>query len=190
MLYIGIDPGLKRTGVVTADGDTGKVVNFATFSSNSKRYSRDPTHNRVSSLACEIGDHMADYPGCAGDEMCVVIERPVYNKNATSFEKQWRLFQAILERLALLFPTAMCLEVANGTAKKVLTGHGGASKLDMICASSFDGPGWGEYDDQEALADAEGIARCGWLSTNAERDRYPLRVHRHPTNNGPHVTGP
>lgn len=165
---IGIDPGFGRTGVVVLNEDN-KVVNYATFSSN---YPSAETHHRVEALAEEVAVFLMGYPS---DKCVISIERPVYNKNASAFEKQWRFFQGLLTRLAPVMPEALCCEVDNGTAKKALTGNGKADKLEMVACSEFAIPGMKDKDS-EALADAQGIALAA-VTPQGYRRQYPIAVH-------------
>lgn len=171
---IGIDPGFTRTGAVVLD-EKGEVVNYITLSSDAKKYSAEETHHRADGIARELGIFAAGYPA---DKVCFAIERPIYNKNVKSFEKQWRLVQAILSILAYIMPEAMCCEVDNGTAKKALTGSGSANKDEMVLYSSFDPTRFGkDGKDVEALADAQGIALAARLSSMFAK-HYPIVVHR------------
>jgi Holliday junction resolvasome RuvABC endonuclease subunit len=161
-VVFGIDPGVTRTGVVaTAVGKDGTflTVAAATFHSDPSLLpglSGRPTHQRVTDLAEEISDWchrvLEEHPST---RVVVSIERPVYTHNAQAFEKQWRLFHAIVH-LSVLFAHTIC-EVHNGTAKVAATGSGKATKDQMVRASSFNQEDFPDKADLEAVADAEAI---------------------------------
>jgi len=159
-IVFGLDPGVTRFGVVAIDDYKAPPIAWATFHSNSA-YSGAETYHRVVSLTEQvtawIRSQTAGYR-----HMVVVIEKPIYNRNPVSFEIQWRLFQQVLTILRHVAGPDWFLEVSPGTAKRCATGNGSATKLDMVLASHFDGPDWGK-ENQEALADAEGIANC-WFT--------------------------
>jgi Holliday junction resolvasome RuvABC endonuclease subunit len=121
-----------------------------------------PHFLRVTQLAHEVVAWMK--PQTMGYKyVTIVIEKPIYNKNAKAFELQWRLFQQVLTFAQHMMAPDEIVEVSNTTVKKALTGSGSAKKIDMVCASLFDGPDYTK-EDAEALADAQGVAMCWQLS--------------------------
>ena len=157
-IIFGLDPGVTRFGCVAMDQALGEPVAWATFHSSGDPYTSMPHFLRVSQLAREVVAWMK--PLTVGYKyVVVVIEKPIYNKNAKAFELQWRLFQQVLTYARHVMAPDEFMEVSNGTVKKALTGIGSAKKIDMVCASHFDGPGYTQ-PDAEALADAQGVAMC------------------------------
>ena len=170
-LVFGVDPGMTRTGVVASrfilEEGTMEILASATFHSDPsllEEVTSRPTHQRVQDLSEEIYAwcskirkeySRADDPFVA---VRVAIERPIYNKNALAFEKQWRLFQALLHHLTLMCDGVS--EVSNGSAKVAMTGGGKASKDEMVAKASFPLDPFTTAADREAVADAEGIMRA------------------------------
>jgi Holliday junction resolvasome RuvABC endonuclease subunit len=150
MLYVGIDPGLTMTGIVIKDGD-GNILLHSTLTAAKKKYPLMTDHERAASLATAVAELVFDY------NAVVCIETPVYNRNPRGFALQCMLVGMLIENLGWLSPLVL---VGPTQVKAHHTGSGKASKLDMICAGSFDGPGFAQ-DVQEALADAEAICDYG-----------------------------
>jgi len=166
-LIIGLDPGVTRFGAVAIDDQRGVPVAWATFHSAGKAHKKRATYHRVVSLSEQVVAWAKSITQ-GYRHVGIVIEKPIYNSNAKSFEIQWRLFQQVLTFLRHMTAPDWFLEVSNGTAKKCATGNGNASKTDMVCASHFDGPGY-DREDQEALADAEAIANCWFVGSEDGR---------------------
>jgi len=153
-----------------------KVLSYATFKSKGKPYTSMPNFLRVTQLAHQVVAWMKAQTN-GYKYVTIVIETPIYNKNAKAFELQWRLFQQVLTFAQHMMAPNEILEVSNGTVKKAMTGSGRAEKIDMVCASVFDGPEF-EKDDAEALADAQGVALCwydakGYDPNNKTQACYP-----------------
>jgi Holliday junction resolvasome RuvABC endonuclease subunit len=190
MRVVGIDPGLTRTGVVVMDGPDTPYA-YATFAADSPEYS---DYQRARCLMIKIRRwlwHAMDY----SVPDAVAIEKPILGRNVRNFEKQMRLFTELVSMAHDYFSSAVA-EVNPMRVKKVA---GGSSKLDIICASPFDGPGIWVGDDwvgtekqaikeeaanQEAVADAWAIAKCAYEKPPA-LDQLLVEPCR-----GPIVTGP
>ena len=171
VLVFGVDPGMTRTGLVASrillDDGTQEILASATFHSDPsllEEVASRPTHQRVQDLSEEIyawcSKIRKDYAQAHDPFVAVkvAIERPIYNKNALAFEKQWRLFQAILHHLTLMCDGVS--EVSNGSAKVALVGEGKASKETMVAHTSVPLGEFTTAADREAVADAEGICRA------------------------------
>lgn len=168
-LVIGIDPGVTRLGL-HAEVNRTPVANATYASDADKDYNVFPNANRVWSLAQDVVVWVDEKQGEADGLLVIAIETPIFNgRNPKAFELQWRLFQEIVHALTTSFKCTI-IEVNNKTAKKCATGDGNADKMDVICASPYDGPGpWNakgtkakaDYNaNQEAIADAWAIAQC------------------------------
>ena len=157
-MFAGIDPGLTRTGVVIKD-EQGKIVDYATFSA-------PPAGNSVTRVTA-LAAHVVAFLYCHGVSVAG-LETAVYNRNPKTFALQSWLIGALMGSLAE-YDMGVVL-VGPTQAKAAHTGDGKASKLDMILAGSFDGPGYGDAADQEALADAE--AMCDYAFNNQGKIEY------------------
>jgi Holliday junction resolvasome RuvABC endonuclease subunit len=161
MILFGIDPGVTRTGVVRPPGYGSKKGAFATFHSSAE-FIDSPDYDRAASLGALVATWISTEVADIGEDpdIRIVIEKPIYNGNPKNFSLQWRVFQSILLGIAAAIEDFAVLEVNPKTVKEVATGNGGASKAHMIKASMFKDLDLGRVD-KEALADAEGIAKCG-----------------------------
>lgn len=191
-LSVGIDPGVTMLGIVGKGTDGPEPLFYGTFHSEGDTYAKDfSITQRVMDLSREVYEWVYGQMVHAGKkkkvtEVIVSIERPVWTKNARAFQIQWRLYQQLVEKMSQLPVDTIC-ELDNGTIKKFHTGDGKATKLDMVLAGSFDGPGYGNKAEQEALADAEAIADCGLDPLFGERtpvQRYSTACHIGPTISG------
>ena len=168
MLVFGIDPGVTRTGVVLMKDDRSPPIAFATFHSAHKLRHK-PAYHRANGLGYLISDwimdRIAEYgTGEEDEDVRISIEHPIYNRNPDNYFLQSRVFQSILAWLGSDFPNFSVLEVNPKTVKLVATGNGGASKEEMVASSHFKLLGSDMHQmDREALADAEGIARCSFV---------------------------
>lgn len=139
---IGIDPGFVETGVVLRDADSGEVLAWKVF----RQPPNGSTFERCRKLSDKIAGFIADLQ--IKFDMCylhddgileIAMERPIYNNNPDSFEKQWRLFQTIAAELADFTwrPAIVLVEVPPATSKKLATGKGSATKTEIAEASPF-----------------------------------------------------
>lgn len=139
---IGIDPGFTETGVVLRRmGPTLlDVVAHKVY-----RSSTGPcTFDRCERLALKVNkviDTMIIKYGIRDLE--IAIERPIYNQNPDTFEKQWRLFQHIMAyrkigNVLLDIDRCAVVEVPPTTSKRLATGNGAADKDQIALASPFE----------------------------------------------------
>lgn len=173
-MIIAIDPGLTRTGIVMME-DYGEVVAYATFAADNPHCDRqlrawDLAESLKVWYATMLRDEIANIDTLGAIKL--VIEKPIVGKNIENFEKQMRVFTAIVSVFRDM--TDEIIEVNPTRMKKAVTGNGTAKKIDIINASPFDGPGdWAGEDaltpaqkrddaqaNQEAVADAWGIGMC------------------------------
>ena len=174
---IGVDPGVTRTGVVLMDGDKA-VLDGATFHSSGSKYTKFCRGVRVMDLSDTIADWVANaMGGCEADSVRLAIESPVMGRNVAGFALQWRLFQALVDKLEW----DACIEVHNTRAKIAGTGNGDAKKPQMVEASPWS---YGEFDEEdvEALADAYAIGLVAYLpvAENTYADEHLLACHKGP----------
>lgn len=169
-MIIAIDPGLTRTGIIMME-DYGEVLAYATFAADNPHCDRQlRAWDLAESLyAWALHDELGER---VDDNIVLVIEKPIVGKNIENFEKQMRVFTAIVSVFRDLVDEV--IEVNPTKMKKAVTGNGAAHKVDIIKASPFDGPGeWvgegmftakqreaEEQANQEAVADAWGIGIC------------------------------
>lgn len=173
-LVIGLDPGVTRFGMHAEYGQV-PVMN-ATFASD-KPYRDQCVFARTHGLSAAVMMHLYDFIYCMAlhekADIIFAVETPIFNgRNPKAFEIQWRLYQDVVSSIYHLPESDWIVEVNNKTAKMVATGNGSADKMDIICASPYDGPGeWNaegtkakaDYNDnQEAVADAWAIAQCAY----------------------------
>ena len=162
-LVVGIDPGVTCSGVCLCAEEKSKfdMLCAATFNSRAKGFGKLATYLRVHDLAEEIGVWVNHAVSIVDEdsytELVCSIERPIYNKNARSFEIQWRLFQSLYYVMFGTVLVSKVSEVHNGTAKLVLTGDGRASKERMLAHAPVSVKMFPDYDDREAVADAYAI---------------------------------
>ena len=159
-MLVGLDPGVTRTGVVVAGRrglEAPAVLEAATFASTGRVFGGRAAFERTVDLAEEIckwlGGAMERHSLLPGK---VAIERPIYNRNAASFELQWRLFQQIVATLIAYGIAHQISEVHNSSSKLALTGSGSADKKAMVAASPFEAFQFPDLEDREAVADAYG----------------------------------
>lgn len=172
-MIIAIDPGLTRTGIVMME-DYGEVIAYATFAADNPHCDRQL---RAWDLAESLLEWVVRKAGLrfgrsVDAEVLLAIEKPIVGKNIENFEKQMRVFTAIVS--VFRDQVDHIVEVNPTRMKKAVTGNGTAKKIDIINASPFDGPGdWVGEDaltpaqkrddataNQEAVADAWGIGMC------------------------------
>jgi hypothetical protein len=151
--------------------DSGEVIAYATFAADNPHCDRQlRAWDLAESLYdwCDGSPHFNRLTG----ERVLVIEKPIVGKNIENFEKQMRVFTAIISLFRR--KVSSIVEVNPTRMKKAVTGNGSAKKIDIINASPFDGPGeWVGEDaltpaqkrddaqaNQEAVADAWGIGIC------------------------------
>lgn len=171
-MIIAIDPGLTRTGIVMME-DYGEVVAYATFAADNPHCDRQlRAWDLAESLMSWASTVIRGVHPLREVDWILVIEKPIVGKNIENFEKQMRVFTAIVS----VFRDSVdeIIEVNPTRMKKAVTGNGTAKKIDIITASPFDGPGdWAgegmftvkqreaeEQANQEAVADAWGIGIC------------------------------
>jgi Holliday junction resolvasome RuvABC endonuclease subunit len=132
---IAIDPGFGETGILLKHGT--EVKEWGVFSCRSG----PPPFSRAVSLVERLMDLTQQWVARYKiEELEVVIERPVWNRNASTFELQWRLIQHLESALWIWVSEDVKLwvtEVHNATSKKLATGDGGADKEKVAEASPF-----------------------------------------------------
>lgn len=166
-IVVGIDPGMKRTGVVIMS-ENKNVMMAATFASTGKEFTKFSHGERVLDLSSEIYEWVGSQLAMlAYDKIKLVIETPIMNKtrNVKTYALQWRTVQAIISRFRREYD-ADIIEVHNTAVKIAGTGRGNADKDEMIFNSPFEEGQFGDtvtgHDSVEALADAWGIALCAF----------------------------
>lgn len=133
---IAIDPGFGETGILLKRGSEAKE--WAVYSCPSG----PAPFTRAASLAEKLLDLLHQWVLRYKIEMLdVVIERPVWNKNAAAFELQWRLVQQIEAGLWIWVtsevPRLWVTEIHPTYSKKLATGRGDATKQEVAEASPF-----------------------------------------------------
>lgn len=164
-IYAGIDPGVTAAGVVLKTQD-GEIVRTAVLSATKEDFPALTDQERACAMARAIVDEA--YP--AG---VVTIETPIYNRNPKGFALQSWLFGAICAEIMAASNEFIKLVFVGPTQVKAFhAGSGKATKLDMVCAGSFDGPGYESVAVQEALADAEAICDYGRAHPDLHLEHY------------------
>jgi Holliday junction resolvasome RuvABC endonuclease subunit len=176
---IGIDPGLRETGVVLCHElppsggkvvPTYEVVEWVTFSCPS---GSDEDLTRVVSLASSVVHAVLDFiQRYEIEELDIGIELPVYKHNAATYTKQIRLleeiesgiFFTVTGEVEQLFLT----EVYPTTSKSLLTGSAKADKNAMISAYvQYNGEiGTNNQHTRETVADAYAHSLSTWISNS------------------------
>lgn len=171
---MGHDLGVTEYGLVLHKEDDDAATAWATFTCG-KGYRNRSATLRVFSLAELVCTYVVGWIHEYGiAELDSVIETPVLGRNPAGFALQTRLLQEVEHRLHNVVTPFVGQHwrtlVSPGTSKRVATGDGHASKLDVLLASPFDGPqpkdykgtsaAW--YDTQEAMADAWAHSMCAY----------------------------
>jgi Holliday junction resolvasome RuvABC endonuclease subunit len=167
---IGIDPGLRETGVVLCRDDTQPtMVEWVTYSCPPG----DADITRVVSLAGFVVDCVVGWAREYGiEELDVTIELPVYKHNAATFTKQIRLVEEIESGLFHVATGEVeqfyMTEVYPSTSKGLLTNNGRADKSEMIdCYERVTGQEWPvgtKRHTKETVADAYAHSLASWLT--------------------------
>jgi Holliday junction resolvasome RuvABC endonuclease subunit len=151
--------------------DSGEVIAYATFAADNPHCDRQLRAWDLAESLYDWCDESTHFNRLTGERV-LVIEKPIVGKNIENFEKQMRVFTAIISLFRR--KVSSIVEVSPTRMKKAVTGNGAAKKIDIINASPFDGPGeWVGEDaltpaqkrddaqaNQEAVADAWGIGIC------------------------------
>jgi Holliday junction resolvasome RuvABC endonuclease subunit len=167
---IGIDPGLRETGVVLCkDGVEPEMMEWVTYSCPPG----DADITRVVSLGGSVVDCIVGWIREYGiEELDVTIELPVYTHNAASFTKQIRLveeiesglFHVVTDCVSKLYMT----EVYPSTSKGLLANNGRAGKDEMIeCyerVTQQEWPAGTKKHTKETVADAYAHSLASWMS--------------------------
>jgi hypothetical protein len=154
---------------------------------------KDYKDGDVYSRAFQIGQAIAAYAyyGAANNNIVLAIESaPFGQQDSSSMESMARCRQAIHDAFKIQFNLALkkTYDIAPSTAKKVLTGHGHATKQQMIHAAKVlypqtmegheiyrlfkSGPRKGQKTlDEEsiAMADSLAIAKAGMMKWEGEK---------------------
>lgn len=184
---IGIDPGLRETGVVLCHEEMSYeggvpvyvVDEWVTYSCPS---GSDEDLTRVVSLASSVVHAILDFIKRYDiKELDIGIELPVYKRNAATYTKQIRLleeiesgiFFAVTGEVEHLFLT----EVYPTTSKALLTSNAKADKEEMVRHYEVLN---GEIDSKsrhtrETVADAYAHSLSTWIS-NSKVQRHNLTM--------------
>ena len=154
---IGIDPGLRETGLCLLD-DQGKAVEAKTI--KAAMASEAPDLERIFRLAkgvtLQILCWWEHIPPDA--DLLISIEYPIMNAgNVTNYRKQINTLYAIEHELVSQGIGQYLIEVNPTESKLHGTGDGGATKAEIIAASPFSGSG----HTIETMADAWMHGQCG-----------------------------
>lgn len=116
-----------------------------------------PTTNNDGHYFHRFCSHVADLITTHGPSV-IAYEAPIISKNASHFKTVHRLINLIgnLQRISYVRDIKHLMSFQSKTAKKILTGHGGAEKGQMI--EEVRRRGWAVTDDHQA--DAVAIALC------------------------------
>lgn len=154
---IGCDPGFGECGLVLRRKDEpGVVLRHLAFSTPPN----GSTHQRVSKVADRVREFLEVWyvEQMPGVEFEFCLERPIWKRNADSFEKQWRTFQAIATAVQGFAECFICratlVEVPPTTSKRLATGDGRAKKDKIVECSPFAGDESLSADTRRTLADA------------------------------------
>ncbi len=166
---VGIDPGLRETGVILCrDGVQPEVVEWVTYSCPPG----DADITRVVSLAAYVVDAALHWVDEYDIKLLdVTIELPVYTRNAATFTKQIRLLEEIESGLFHLVTGEVdqfyMTEVYPSTSKGLLTNDGRADKDRMIAVyETTTGQNWPagtKKHTKETVADAYAHSLACWL---------------------------
>jgi len=185
---IGIDPGLRETGVVLChEEDTGGVApayvldEWVTYSCPSAGNEDLP---RVVSLASSVVYAVLDFvKRYEIEQLDICIELPVYNHNAATYTKQIRLLEEIESGLFFAvageLETLYLTEVYPTTSKKLLTGNAKAGKADMILAYEMvNGPlDVKSLHTKETVADAYAHSLSTWIEGGRKQRHNLTKLH-------------
>lgn len=156
---IGIDPGFGETGLVLRHGT--RVREFGVLSCRAG----PPPVSRTFALTQRVMDLVQQWVmRYKIRELDVAIERPIWNKNASAFELQWRLVQHLESSLYQIADTMQLwiTEVSPGTSKKLATGNGGADKNEVAAASPFGPEDFPQGNTWTTLGDAWAHSLAAW----------------------------
>jgi len=139
------------------------VLAWSTYSSPPKGYDVSRACSMAETVMTKIEDWITFYKI---KDLGIALEMPIWRQNAKSFSKQWRLIQEL--EAAILFRSGaydlarcMLVEISPTASKKLSTGKGNASKMEVVDASPF----WGHPEDrssEEAVADAWSHSLAVW----------------------------
>jgi len=182
---IGIDPGLRETGVVLCHEEPPKggtvvptyvVDEWVTYTCPSGSEDLPRVVSLASSVVHAVLDFVKRYEI---EELDISIELPIYNHNAATYTKQIRLleeiesgiFFTVTGEVEQLFLT----EVYPTTSKSLLTDNARAGKEEMIHNYVLIN---GEIDaknqhTRETVADAYAHSLATWIS-NSKAQRHNL----------------
>ena len=154
---VGIDPGLKETGLCLLD-HLGKAVEALTIKAALAKDA--PDLERIFRLAKGVSSQICHWrvhiPPEA--ELLISIEYPIMNAgNVTNYRKQINTLYAIEHELVYQGIGQYLIEVNPTESKLSGTGDGGATKAEIIAVSPFTGSG----HTIETMADAWMHGRCG-----------------------------
>ncbi len=153
-VFAGVDPGVTR-GALVIKTPTGILKLARTYEAAMTKYRRGmTTFERYGAMTQRME---IDMVRLKVTHLC--IETPVYKRNPGTYALQCMHVGAITQ-MAIGLGIEL-IYVGPSSAKKSHTGSGSASKLDMILAGSFSGPGIGDVEDVEAIADAEAMCDYG-----------------------------
>ncbi len=154
---IGIDPGLRETGLCLLDSDLkaveAKTIKAAEASEASDLERIFRLAKGVSLQICHWRVHIP-----AEADLLISIEYPIMNaRNVTNYRKQINTLHAIEHELVYQGIGQYLIEVNPTESKLAGTGDGGATKAEIIAASPFTGSG----HTIETMADAWMHGVCG-----------------------------
>ena len=176
MWTVGIDPGLKETGIAVLDEQSLREVVTIKAAPASEASDLERT--------MRLGMGVANYLEFGAldklprrREVLIVIEYPIMKaSNVVNYRKQCSVVQAIEMQLAQRGIGHKLLEVSPTEAKLWGAGNGAASKAEIIAASPLSGSG----HTIETMADAWMIARAGecLLMAGSQHHSRPVTIPR------------
>jgi Holliday junction resolvasome RuvABC endonuclease subunit len=160
---VGVDPGLKETGVVLCYDDKNLTpIAWATFTSPTGHIDLARVVSLASAVIALLDDWVGEYDI---KELDVAIETPIFGRNVASYGKQMRLLQEIesgvFHIVAGELNECWVTEVNPVQSKILATGNPRAGKDLMVGCSPFE-----NYivrkSTLEAIADAWAHANAAW----------------------------
>lgn len=141
--HLGIDPGYKQTGLVLRQGK--QILEYILLTDSLGTSSR--TIYRSRALAACVGDSFLTWAHSYDIvNLEVGLEKPIYNRNTVTFEKQISLFY-LIEYELLTWARGYGLtgmprnwyitEFIPSESKYAATGNGAADKAEVLAASPF-----------------------------------------------------
>lgn len=143
--FVGVDPSLTSSGVVTYDTQS-EERRVASFSSSPDKGTVESRYLRVNTLAAKISAFASE----GGKPVLVGIEGPAYSSNTGKVWDRAGLWWAVVQEF--LSMGIMVVEVPPTSRAKYSTGKGNAGKDEVLLAASRQYPDFDIKDNNQADA--------------------------------------